>query len=119
MRSRLCERAVEETPESSRADRFGESLRSLSVDACDEMDDGAWPASKREGKTEYEDEAAEEEAGEAEVRVRDARSGSSRDFFLLRRERWTLWEDADGLGLECRAGDWAWRAGESRRALGL
>ena len=50
--------------------------------------------------------------------MRDARSGSSRDFFLLRRERWTLWEaDEDGLGEPPRMGEgWAERAGESRRA---
>ena len=34
-----------------------------------------------------EPETGDEEAG---VRVREARSGNSRDFFLLRRERWTL-----------------------------
>ena len=60
----------------------------------------------------------EEEAGEAEVRVRDSRSGSSRDFFLLRRERWTLWEEADGVGLPPRAGELEERAGRSRRGLG-
>ena len=62
-----------------------------------------------------ETEAGVEDAG---VRVRDARSGSSREFFLVRRERWTLWEaDEDGLGEPPRMGEgWAERAGESRRA---
>ena len=63
-------------------------------------------------------EEAGEEAGEAEVRVRDARSGSSRDFFLLRRERWTLWE-AEGFGLPPRMGDWALRAGRLNWELGV
>lgn len=57
--------------------------------------------------------AGVEEAG---VRVRDARSGSSSDFFLCRRERWTLEEAEDGFGEPPRMGEW-WdeRAGESRR----
>lgn len=60
------------------------------------------------------------EAGEEEVRVRDARSGSSRDFFLLRRERCTLWEAEEGLGLVWRTGEWAMRgAGELTRGLGV
>ena len=46
--------------------------------------------------------AGDEEAG---VRVREARSGNSRDFFLLRRERWTLWEAEEGFGLPPRMGE--------------
>ncbi len=57
-------------------------------------------------------ETGDEEAG---VRVRDARSGNSSDFFLLRRERWTLWEAEEGFGLPPREGERALRAGESRR----
>ena len=49
--------------------------------------------------------------------MRDARSGSSRDFFLVRRERWTLWEAEEGFGLPPRMGEWALRAGELRREL--
>lgn len=65
------------------------------------------------GCGETDTDAGVEEAG---VRVRDARSGSSSDFFLCRRERCTLCEAEDGFGEPPRMGEW-WdeRAGESRR----
>ena len=62
---------------------------------------GARPSSARPGDTDTD--AGVEEAG---VRVRDARSGSSSDFFLCRRERWTLWEAEDGFGEPPRTGEW-------------
>lgn len=45
------------------------------------------------------------------MRARDARSGSSRDFFLVRRERWTRWEEEEEeeealAGLPRRTGEW-------------
>lgn len=55
-----------------------------------------------------ETEAGDEEEG---VSARDARSGSSRDFFFVRREGWTRWEEVDEggrAGLPRRTGDWEW-----------
>ena len=74
-------------------------------------DDARWRRCAGWGDTDTD--AGVEEAG---VRVRDDRSGSSSDFFLCRRERWTLCEAEDGFGEPRRMGEW-WdeRAGESRR----
>lgn len=49
------------------------------------------------------------------MKARDARSGSSRDFFFWRRERWTRGLEVEGerAGLPRRMGDWArWEGGD-------
>ena len=51
---------------------------------------------------------------EAGVRARDARSGSSRDFFLLHRDLCTRVEDGTGLP-PLLDGDCVRRVGESKR----
>ena len=56
-----------------------------------------------------ETEAGDEEAG---VRVRDARSGNSRDFFLFRRDLCTRLDDGTGLP-PLLEGDCVRRVGES------
>ena len=56
------------------------------------------------------------------MRARDARSGSSRDFFLERRDLWTRWDEGEGepprMGEAVRLAGESWRFSERSAGKG-